>query len=302
MPLVVSTTITPVSFFGNYDGSIVVSSITGASGPYTYLWSDGSTTATRRNLSAGTYSLTVTAVGGMTGTSTSVVSQPAPALRLTTTPVTITAQWPRRTGEKTYKVSYRKIGDLVDVVPYHNTESTYVILRGLASSSSYTVKIYGSTTGNRPTTLLFTEVCSTSVNSVGNFAKAALRVRDKYSIDALTNPLFSEPINADAVINTAFGTGDRVVTTTVVSGKTVKIDPKIVKVGQSAPVIPDDSVLLPFDAAGTDGQTFTLTLSDNTNVSLLYNKVLNTITYAGTIYTSGDTFTLDNQRVTVYAV
>ena len=51
--------------------------ISGGKGPYTYLWSDGSTGATADNLKAGNYSLTVTDAVGNAFTSTTVITEPS---------------------------------------------------------------------------------------------------------------------------------------------------------------------------------------------------------------------------------
>lgn len=62
---------------GANDGSITVTAA-GGTAPYTYLWSNGQTTATASNLLAGTYTVTVTGASG-TGTATAVkqLTQPA---------------------------------------------------------------------------------------------------------------------------------------------------------------------------------------------------------------------------------
>ncbi len=54
----------------------ITSSVTGATGPITYAWSTGATTAFVNNLPAGNYSLTVTS-GGMTASSSTTLTQPA---------------------------------------------------------------------------------------------------------------------------------------------------------------------------------------------------------------------------------
>ncbi|MDX2002124.1 MAG: Ig-like domain-containing protein [Chitinophagales bacterium] len=60
------------------DGSITLS-VSGGSGPFTYVWNDGATTQNRSNLLPGTYSVTVTGAGGCTGTATNlVVGEPGP--------------------------------------------------------------------------------------------------------------------------------------------------------------------------------------------------------------------------------
>ena len=54
---------TPTSCFNGNDGSATINMLGGTS-PYTYFWSDGQTTQTANNLSAGSYSCTVTDTNG----------------------------------------------------------------------------------------------------------------------------------------------------------------------------------------------------------------------------------------------
>ena len=68
-------TIASVSCNGGNDGS-VDATVSGGTAPYTYLWSNGQTTATASNLSAGTYSLTVTDAGGCTQTASITLGEP----------------------------------------------------------------------------------------------------------------------------------------------------------------------------------------------------------------------------------
>jgi hypothetical protein len=74
-------TVTPVACFGQSTGTISISATGGNSG-YTYLWSDGSTGATRTNLPAGSYVLTLKDSKNCQKDTTIVVSQPAAALSL----------------------------------------------------------------------------------------------------------------------------------------------------------------------------------------------------------------------------
>ncbi len=59
----ISLAITDVSCFGNSDGQITAS-VSGGTGPYTYSWSNGETTATISNINAGNYAVTVNDAGG----------------------------------------------------------------------------------------------------------------------------------------------------------------------------------------------------------------------------------------------
>lgn len=58
------------------DGTASVS-VSGGTAPYTYLWSNGATTASISNLTAGTYSVTVTDADGCTDSDSIVVAEPA---------------------------------------------------------------------------------------------------------------------------------------------------------------------------------------------------------------------------------
>jgi hypothetical protein len=77
-------TVTPVACFGQSTGTISISATGGNSG-YTYLWADGSTGATRTNLPAGSYVLTLKDSKNCQKDTTIVVSQPAAALSLSST-------------------------------------------------------------------------------------------------------------------------------------------------------------------------------------------------------------------------
>lgn len=72
--LSVSNTVN-VSCFGGNNGSITVSA-SGGNGVYTYAWSNGGGTNTQTNLTAGTYTITVTDGNGCIATTTGQVTQP----------------------------------------------------------------------------------------------------------------------------------------------------------------------------------------------------------------------------------
>ncbi len=71
---------------GATNGSATVAT-TGGCLPYTYLWSNGQTTATANGLGAGTYTVTVTDLNGNTTTSTLTLTQPVLLTSATTSPV-----------------------------------------------------------------------------------------------------------------------------------------------------------------------------------------------------------------------
>jgi hypothetical protein len=73
---------TNVSCFGGTNGSINISTI-GGTAPYTYAWSNGSNSEDLANITAGTYSLTITDANGCQATGTFSITQPAQPLSQT---------------------------------------------------------------------------------------------------------------------------------------------------------------------------------------------------------------------------
>lgn len=74
-----NTTQTDVSWYGGNDGEATVT-VSGGTSPYTYLWSNGATTATAQNLIAGTYTVTITDANGCTTTQIFTITQPIPLM------------------------------------------------------------------------------------------------------------------------------------------------------------------------------------------------------------------------------
>jgi len=74
-----ASALTHVSVNGGSDGSAVASG-SGGVGPYTYLWSNGVTTATINGLVAGTYTVTVTDANGATANASVTITEPTPVV------------------------------------------------------------------------------------------------------------------------------------------------------------------------------------------------------------------------------
>jgi PKD repeat protein len=73
-----TATVSPMAALCNGDcNGQAAASVSGGTTPYTYLWSNGATTATASNLCAGSYTVTVTDAAGCQTTSNATVSQPA---------------------------------------------------------------------------------------------------------------------------------------------------------------------------------------------------------------------------------
>ncbi len=65
---------------GGNDGSVLITSVTGGTGPYSYLWTTGATTAGITNVTVGTYTVSVTDNAGCTNDSTFTVITPSTML------------------------------------------------------------------------------------------------------------------------------------------------------------------------------------------------------------------------------
>jgi len=87
-PLVVSLNGTNILCNGNANGS-VVSTVSGGSPGYQYLWNTGSTLASINGLIAGNYSLTVTDSKGCISTASNLLNQPAQPLGATSIPTNV---------------------------------------------------------------------------------------------------------------------------------------------------------------------------------------------------------------------
>ncbi|WP_164905440.1 RCC1 domain-containing protein [Flavobacterium sufflavum] len=78
-----TTTQTNLNCAGDTNGSASISSVTGGTAPYTYLWSNGATTASISDLKAGDYSCTITDATSLTVTKSFTITQPT-AIAFTT--------------------------------------------------------------------------------------------------------------------------------------------------------------------------------------------------------------------------
>ncbi len=89
--LAISATATDVECFGNTNGSITTSITTSGATPYDYIWSNGAASSNISNLSAGTYTVTVTDANNCTATAEAQVIQPT-SINIVLTPNHVTVK------------------------------------------------------------------------------------------------------------------------------------------------------------------------------------------------------------------
>ncbi|MCU0346549.1 MAG: SprB repeat-containing protein, partial [Saprospiraceae bacterium] len=72
-----NVTLVPISpACGGFSSGKITANVTGGTAPYTYLWSNGMTTNPINMVPVGTYTVTVTAANGMTGTASATLTSP----------------------------------------------------------------------------------------------------------------------------------------------------------------------------------------------------------------------------------
>jgi len=89
MPGNINFNTTDVLCYGGSSGQIEAN-VTGGGGPYTYSWSNGGNTSIISDLTAGTYTLTVTTAAGCTSVDSITINQPASALNVVTLKTDVT--------------------------------------------------------------------------------------------------------------------------------------------------------------------------------------------------------------------
>ena len=147
-------------------------SATGGVTPYTYLWSNGATAANLQNLSAGTYTLTVTASNGCTATASTTLSNiicPKVNTAATVSNITqngATINWPAISCANKYRVVVKNVSTGVQTTTI--ASATTFNLSGLLPSTNYQVRIRTQCSQNGSVLSQFSPIASfTTLNSQG---------------------------------------------------------------------------------------------------------------------------------------
>jgi len=130
-----ATATSQISCFGGSNGSINLN-VNGGTTPYSYLWSNGSTSQNQNNLSSGTYTVTITDANGCTANNSATVTQPAAALSASTAVTSNISCFSGNNGSIDLTVS----GGTSPYTYIWNTGATTQDISGV-SAGTYTVSI-----------------------------------------------------------------------------------------------------------------------------------------------------------------
>ncbi len=226
-------------------------------------------------------------------------------LLIKSSPVGIELEWSEHPDAVKYGVSY-SLGNDGENTP--NIESlelpvdkfTYRI-RGTQSNTTYTVYFYYGDDDNSPASTLITSTTVTTPAGTGgasDYETSFFEREGGDGFDLTTLPVSSFAIVSD-VLNELFTTGDEI--DIPVNGK--KVITKFVRRGESAQVEEGLSIAIPFSSDEGAGQSASLTLSDGvTSVAVTFDENTEEVTVGGIGYSTGQSFTLDGKKVTIFSV
>lgn len=191
-------------------------------------------------------------------------------------------------GATSLKLTYEKVGTGNEKVAHSDftDEETPLTITNLSPETPYKISLYNALT------LVDSAEVTTLVVSAGNVNKNAFLKGDKFDLAS------ADMAELSSVMNELFTTGNEI-DVSVVPGRSLTA--KFVKRGDTVEV-QEDNLLLPFDPDSGSGQEVSLSSSDGSVVTVQYDGVSDNITVGDNTYADGDSFLLDNKKITVYNV
>lgn len=209
-----------------------------------------------------------------------------PAMELKPGPINIRVDIGVVSGATGYHLSYQSpTGEET------TAHSSFIELRknigSLVPETTYTIRLYADTESGHA--LVDTQTIATTANSVENYEVADFVENGKFKLGKADGAI-------SGVMNDLFNTGDRL---QISIGNKKDLDVGFVNVGGNARIGESDALLIPFSEGSGAEQAFGLTLGDETTVAVTYDDASNAIVVGSSVYTPGDTFVLDDKKVSV---
>ena len=194
-----------------------------------------------------------------------------------------------------YKLTKKASTDTIETdVASGFTDLTLRVLN-LQPDTEYTISLYSSTDGST-----YTLVSTASTTTLSN-------VSSNYNISDFSNDngeydisKFSKASRSQLLelADTLFDTGDNLVIPVGKENKTTKF----VKVGENTSIAGEEALFIPFSETAGSAQSASLTLSDNSTVTLVFDESDSSVEIGGEKYSSGDSTIVDQQKLTVVAI
>ncbi|CAN0244307.1 unnamed protein product [Ectocarpus sp. 6 AP-2014] len=185
-------------------------------------------------------------------------------------------------GQQIYSQTISSITDV---------KSTKVV--NLTSTTSYTAYLYvdiGNGLESRENA-----VFDTLQDTLENYDTSVYSDNGKFDLSSIGTAALGL---MDKYLNDLFTTGDTLELKVGNKTKTAKF----VNRGSTVSVSDSTSLVAPFSDDGGSGQSFNMTLSDTSTVTVLYDETNNSVTINSTSYSPGESLVLDGKKVVVYEI
>lgn len=227
------------------------------------------------------------------GVSSLVVQEDA--ISITPSPLGLSVSFDAVEGSTAYRMTVQRAGPYAVRTVATGVTDLVLDIGYLRPNTAYIVRLYTTSDGTQYALHSETEA-TTSANSASNYSVSDLAGEGGgggYDLSALREGAAEAVF---AVIHELFSTGDELLVT-LPGGFQQKT--KFVKRGESAPIAGVEAILLPFDPSAGSSQTASLTLSDNTSVTVTFDETVGTLNVGGEVCFPGDSVVLDGKKATV---
>ncbi len=298
-PITITSTVVNSSTCGGNDGTITLSSVSGGTGPYTFLWSTGAITQNISGLTTGSYSVTVTDDNGCQEIFNFSISDPTP-FTVTSAVTDVTCN-----GANNGSITHTIVGGTAPFSILWDTGAITQDLTGI-SGGTYTVTITdasnctynGNYTVNEPAPIAITSTTSDITTCGGSDGSITLSVSggitpytflwstgaSTQNISGLTSGAYSVTITDDNGCNQVFNFGLSDPTTFTVIPVVTDVTCNGAHDGSITHTITGGTAPFTFlwntgavsqDLTGLNGGSYTITITDASNCSYNGNYTIN---------------------------